>query len=345
MKGLLLFTLLFSLTSTESFSAKNPDSHIRKSLSSEKQKLSRISKEIAKVEGELEKLNKKIIRLGSSKNSLEKSLYELKKELLTSMTNLNHGKLEVKGLLTSIAVNTMGNDEGPAQIMAQKILVKELKGRLAKYNRQILETKKQQKRLNELEQDYKIYETKERMLLETIANLEESKRAQAEEYIQTKNNYQKVLKKWEGLKVKRTKNKKGESLRQELGVFLPPLEHHTSIDFKKKGVTFLFKGRQPVLSPRPGKVIHRGQLSTYGNVVMIDHGQETISVCLGDFDPKIVKGATVKKGQVLGYTLDKKRGTPSKLYFEVRKKDKAQATIHLLDDKALARAASWKENS
>lgn len=345
MKKFVLFTLLFSLFAAPVYSAKNPDRHIRKSLRAEKAKLSKITKGIAKVEGELEKLNKKIIRLGSSKNTLEKSLYELKKGLLASMANLNQGKIEVKGLLTSIAVNTMGDNEGPAQIMAQKILIKELRGRLAKYNRQIKETKKQQVRLNELEQDFKIYETKERMLLETIANLEETKREQAKEYIQTKNNYQKVLKKWEGLKVKRTKNKKGSSLRQKLGVFLPPLEKHTSMDFRKKGVTFLFKGRQPVLSPRAGKVIHRGQLSTYGNVVMIDHGQETISVCLGDFNPKIVKGAAVKKGQVLGYTLEKKRGTPGKLYFEVRKKDKAQATIHLLDDKALASAATWKENS
>ncbi len=345
MKKLILSVFIALLISPCSFAAKNSDRLIKRSLHQEKSKLDRITKDIAQVERKLEKLNKKVIRLGSSKNSLEKSLYELKKKLLVSMANLNKGKKEVTGLLTSMAVNSMGENKGPAQIMAEKILLKELKSRLSRYNKQIKQTKIQQDRLSSLEQDFKLYESKERMLLETIANLEESKRTQAEKYIQTKNDYQKVLKKWEGLKVKRTKNKKGAELRKSLGVFLPPLENHTSMDFRKKGVTFLFNGKQPVMSPRAGKVIHKGQLSTYGNVVMIDHGQETISVCLGDFDPKITKGASVKKGQVLGYTQAKKRGTPGKLYFEVRKKDKAQATIHLLDDKALARAATLKQNS
>ena len=183
------------------------------------------------------------------------------------------------------------------------------------------------------------------MLLETIANLEETKRLQAQKYIQSKGNYQKALKKWESHKVKKTKNKKGTKLRNRLGVFSPPLESHASMDFRKKGVTFLFGKKQPVRAARAGKVIHKGELSTFGNVVMIDHGKETISVCLGDFNPKLAKGSFVKEGDILGYTMIKKRGSPGKLYFEVRQKDKAQATIHLLDEQALANAGSINTKS
>ncbi len=88
------------------------------------------------------------------------------------------------------------------------------------------------------------------------------------------------------------------------------------------------------MASRAGKVIHSGALSTYGNVLMIDHGKDTISVCLGDFKARVPKGKRVKSGDVIGYTLKPTR-KDSKLYFEVRVKDKAQATIHLLDEKSL----------
>ena len=341
-----LLTAVFLLSLTFQGQAAKSNTHgLRKSLQQEKRKLGSISKNIEKVESKLEGLNKKILRLGSSKTSLENSIYELKKSLLASMANLTRGKQEVKGLLTSIAVNNLGEEQDSAALLSNKILKKELKKRLVKYNKQIQATKKQQNRLAQVEQDFKLYETKEKMLLETIANLEETKRLEAQKYIQSKNNYQEALQKWESHKVKKTKNEKGDKLRSLLGIFSPPLESHTSMDFRKKGVTFLFSKKQPVRAARAGKVIHKGELSTFGNVVMIDHGKETISVCLGDFDPKLTKGSFVKEGDVLGYTLIKKRGSPGKLYFEVRQKDKAQPTIHLLDEQALASAGSVNKKS
>lgn len=341
-----VFAAIILLTfSLHSGAAKSSSHSLRKSLGQEKKKLQKISKSIESVEQKLEGLNKRILRLGSSKSSLEKTIYELKKSLLNSLANLTRGKQEVKSLLTSIAVNTIGEEQDSATLLSNKILKNELKKRLVTYNRQIQATKKQQVRLSQVDQDFKVYETKERMLLETIANLEETKRQQAQKYIQSKSDYQKALKRWESHKVKRTKNKKGNGLRKQLGVFTPPLENHSSLDFRKKGVTFLFSERQPVRAARAGKVIHKGELSTFGNVVMIDHGKETISVCLGDFDPKLNKGSYVKEGDILGYTTIKKRGNPGKLYFEVRQKDKAQATIHLLDEKALASAGSPSKKS
>ncbi|MCF8060684.1 MAG: peptidoglycan DD-metalloendopeptidase family protein [Bacteriovoracaceae bacterium] len=336
------FALVFSLSL---FAAKSSPTKVRKNLLEEKAKLSSITKNIAAVESQLESINNKVLKLGSSKRNLEESIFKLKKDLLSSMANLNGGKKEIKSLLTSIAVNTIQEEEGPAFLLSKKILISTLKKKLLAYNGQITATEKQQQRLSQVEQDLKLYETKEKMLLDTIADLEESKKQEAEKYIQTKNDYQKTLRAWEEVKVSRTKNKEGLGLREKLGVFQPPLESHTSLDFKKKGVTFLFRERQPVRSPRAGKVIHKGELSTYGKVVMIDHGNETISICLGDFSPQVQKGTSVNQGDILGYTKVKTRGNPSKLYFEVRQKDKAQATIHLLDEKALASAGSLRRKS
>lgn len=342
LKKVIIFFLLVGSLGLQA--AKSSPNKVRKNLREEKAKLSSISKNIATVESQLEGLNRKVLKIGSSKRTLEENIFTSKKDLLTSMANLNGGKKEIKNLLTSIAVNTIQEEEGPAFLISKKILISALKKKLRAYNGQITATKKQQVRLAQIEQDFKLYESKERMLLDTIADLEETKRQEAQKYIQSKNDYQKTLRVWEKVKVGRTKNKKGSSLRKKLGIFQPPLESHTSVDFKKKGVTFLFRKKQPVRSPRGGKVIHNGELSTYGKVIMIDHGNETISICLGDFNPKIQKGASVKQGDILGYTKIKKKGT-SKLYFEVRQKDKAQTTIHLLDEKALASAGSLRRKS
>ena len=253
------------------------------------------------------------------------------------MANLSSGKSEMRKVLTTIAVNTLEGETGPESLLTKKILIGSLKKRLKEYNLQIKETQEQQEKLNRVESQFKLHESKEQMLLQTIANLEESKRLQAQSYMESKKRYQGFLSSWQNIKVKRTNKKSGNSLREKLGTFFPPLEKHTRLDFRKKGVTFLFDERQPVKAGRGGKVIHKGSLSTYGNVIMIDHGNETISVCLGDFLPKVEKGMSVKAGDVLGYT-KKTRGKQGKLYFEVREKDKAQPTIHLLDDKALASA-------
>ncbi len=333
---LLFILFLFSFAVS---AAKMSPKSVRRSLKQEKKNLQSITKAIESIEKKLERSNQEVLKMTSGKSSLERDIFVLKKTLLTSLANLNLGKKEIRHLLTSIAVNTFEEDEGPASLLSRKILVRELKTKLKNYNEQIRITKKRQVRLNDIEREIKLFETKERMLLETIANLEESKRLQAQSYVETKKRYQSSLQKWQKIKVAKTKKKGSKKLRSQLGVFQPPLEKHTSMDFRKKGVTFLFNESQPVRAARSGKIVHIGSLSAYGNVVMLDHGNETFSVCLGDFKPRLKKGASVNKGQVLGYTPNKN----GKLYFEVRRGDKAQPTIHLLDEGALAMSEKKKK--
>lgn len=344
MKRLVIVSLLTLTTLVPTFGAKKSTLSTNQTLKAEQKKLNTITKKISSIEKQLEDSNLKVLKLGKMKLKLEGNLYTLKKELLTSMAQLTTGKQQLKGLLTSIAVNTV-EEEGPGSIMATRILKNELTKRLEKYNKSIKETQAQQNRLSKVEQDFKFYETKERMLLEAIANLEDLKKAEAASYMQVKNNVEETRKKLQTLRLKSEKNKKGMELRELIGVFEPPIESFTSMDYKKKGVTFLFNERQPVKAVRPGKVMHSGTLSTFGNVVMIDHGEEVISLCLGDFKPQLKKGDFVKKGDVLGYVHQPRTQKPGKVYFEVRKKNKAQETIHLLDEQALASANKTSRKS
>ena len=91
----------------------------------------------------------------------------------------------------------------------------------------------------------------------------------------------------------------------------------------------IFRKSQPVYTTKPGKVIYSGTLSTFGNVVVIDHGKEMRSVILGDFKVDVKKGAKVQIGQVLGYAR-LRSGEEGKVYFEVRKKNKVYKTINLI---------------
>src|SRR5690606_22476463 len=81
-----------------------------------------------------------------------------------------------------------------------------------------------------------------------------------------------------------------------------------------------------------GTVVYVGGLSTYGNVVMIDHGNDTRTVVLGPFTPATEKGRKVRAGDKIG-----SMASAGRLYFEVRKQNVAQDTLPLVDKGALAR--------
>ncbi|MCY4523380.1 MAG: peptidoglycan DD-metalloendopeptidase family protein, partial [Halobacteriovoraceae bacterium] len=82
--------------------------------------------------------------------------------------------------------------------------------------------------------------------------------------------------------------------------------------------------------------VYSGELASYGNIVMIDHGKGTRSVILGDFDPMVKKGMDVAKGDGLGKTKKIQKDGFGNIYFEVRKDDNIQNTILLMNKELLA---------
>ncbi len=109
--------------------------------------------------------------------------------------------------------------------------------------------------------------------------------------------------------------------------FTSPLASFSSAMASEKGVTFKFEKLQPIRAPRNGRVIYNGELANYGKVLMIDHGDDIRTVMLGKFQSALEKNATVDTGDILGHTEER----TDSLYFEVRKKNVAQKTIHWMD--------------
>lgn len=109
--------------------------------------------------------------------------------------------------------------------------------------------------------------------------------------------------------------------------FSSPLSSFSQALASEKGVTYKFDKLQPIRAPRQGRVIYNGELANYGKVLMLDHGDDIRSVMLGKFQSNLEKNASVSVGDVLGHTDER----TDSLYFEVRKKNIAQKTIHWMD--------------
>lgn len=112
--------------------------------------------------------------------------------------------------------------------------------------------------------------------------------------------------------------------------FKRPVDDFTTYTSSKKGVTFKYQSIQPVKAVAGGKVVYAGDLASYGQVVLIDHGNDLRTVLLGKMNIKVKKNDAVKDGDILAYTQSDSEEAQN-LYFEVRKKNTAQNTILWLD--------------
>ena len=103
------------------------------------------------------------------------------------------------------------------------------------------------------------------------------------------------------------------------GAFSLPLARYTSLDRNDRGITLRFEGARPIRSTGDGRISYVGGLSTYGNVIMIDHGGGTRSVLLGFFEARVEKGQRVRRDEDIALSDD--RGGGGQVYFELRKGD------------------------
>jgi len=118
--------------------------------------------------------------------------------------------------------------------------------------------------------------------------------------------------------------------------FKNPVEDFSTYTASAKGVTFKYSSIQPVKAVGSGKVVFAGDLASYGQVVLIDHGSDLRTVLLGKMDIKVKKHDTVNDGDVLAHTQNDSKDDQN-LYFEVRKKNTAQNTILWLEQKGVSK--------
>ncbi|WP_408097443.1 murein hydrolase activator EnvC family protein [Peredibacter sp. HCB2-198] len=119
-------------------------------------------------------------------------------------------------------------------------------------------------------------------------------------------------------------------------IFHRPVDDYLSFTASPKGVTFKYQSAQPVKAVGGGKVVFAGDLAAYGQVVLIDHGNDLRTVLLGKMNVRVKKNDSVQDGDILAYTLNDTQ-EPQNLYFEVRKKNTAQNTILWLEQTGVSK--------
>jgi septal ring factor EnvC (AmiA/AmiB activator) len=185
-------------------------------------------------------------------------------------------------------------------------------------------------KLTVLQKRYDLIVQTENDLNQLLGNLELRKRKLAENYFETQEKKEKLSIKLNRIRTQLQLKKNIPKINLSDESFSSPLEDYFDVSFKDKGLTFKFKGLNQIFASKKGRVVYTGSLSTYGNVLMIDHGNNTRSVILGDLEITVKKGEEVKKGAIIGHT----KGDTSKegnLYFEVRNKNIVQNTISLME--------------
>lgn len=110
-------------------------------------------------------------------------------------------------------------------------------------------------------------------------------------------------------------------------------EQHDGIDLAAPSGT-------PVKTARAGKVLYAGEQKGYGLIVIIDHGDDLITLYAHNRDLRVKSGQRVRDGQVVATVGESGRTSGPHLHFEVRQRGIAVDPLKFLGappDRALGR--------
>jgi murein DD-endopeptidase MepM/ murein hydrolase activator NlpD len=329
-----------------------------------------LSKEVNNVEVTLGLSNKKYLKLAEERNQIEERLSMAKKNADLDSDSLKKSYSQSKSLLMGVLLNKLENTENSSDLLARKIMITKLQERMRELETMMNANKNLRQEVDRLQLSLEESMSTEKELLSVMSELENKKKELRDTLTKEKESHEQLRLKLDEEKNKFALNKKSQlmakekeklsplQITEEIKIpsqnqkinfpvatgdeFYPPLYSFQGIEYEKKGVTFNFHGKKEVRATKAGKIVYTGALANYGNVLMIDHGNDSRTVLLGQFDYLVKNGDSVKLAQVVGYTAPKINSglSEGKLYFEVRKSNLAQNTYMLIDKNSLAKYTS-----
>lgn len=308
---------------------------------------------VIKLKDGLGKSSRDIFELGAEIRSLEKKLGNKNEQYLTHLEKIkkldsfihrirekieeNKSQLDLEVEKTKLAFEQLLLNELQPQseehLLKQKILKKILLSEMETLQKYENKNRKLLSMLNTYEDQLFEMKQNEKSVYELIVNLENEKKNLSQNYLNKvaiKNELEQKLE----MELARERAYKANQRSQKVSTNFPvqlgkPLLDYVKVKNSKKGVTFTYEGVKPVLASASGEVVYSGVLSTYGNVIILDHGNDIRSVLLGDIVVKVQKGTRLGKGDLIGYT-NSDTGITKSLYYELRKKNIAQNTYKIL---------------
>lgn len=323
---IIITTILFSINA---YAAKNSVSiaNLKSNAQKVQQEVDSLAKKITSLEKDLGKKHGEYLTTIKVRQELEAKLSGAEHALQNGKQETTERIEKLRTVLKRLALQELDHNQHAATMAARRLLTEQVKIQLTSLHAVAQQADIKDEELKQLRTRIQEYIEVERRLSQLVQTMEERKKDSADAYIEAISKKSEVEEKLSALKLVKRVDRSAQ-----MGVatrFSSPVDDFLGIEYDKKGITYKFNGRRPVLAADTGKVAYSGRLSTYGNVVLIDHGDETRSVILGQFIPKLKKGQNVSRGDVIGYT--DTSVTQGKVYFEIRKGDKVLDTIALMD--------------
>lgn len=331
-----LVSLLFSLLVSNAYAAVTPTSvtALEKNIRQVHLKIDGLTKEISKLEKQLGSKHTEYLSTIKARQELDNRLVTIERDLANEKNQAKEQAVKLRSILKRLALQELDQHQSAAAMAARKMLSIQVNKQLEDIKRVMSDVQLREQELVSTRNRISSFIETEHRLYELVQTMEEQKKERADAYLAAMGEKSAVEEKLSALRLNQRRKKVTKVSKPSIETrFGSPIDDFLGVEYDKKGITYKFTGRRPVIAAETGEVAYAGRLSTYGNVVLIDHGDETRSVILGQFVPKLNKGQKVTRGDVIGYT--ENTSLQGKLYFEVRKGDKALDTIALMDQSFL----------
>lgn len=348
---------------------KESVSSMKRRLQDQEKNLKRLQFDVKEVEYSLVMNTKKYQKLVEERSKIEYQLQEAKKNLDLESEGLKRSFQQTKNILGGVILHRLDKNEKSSDLLSKKLLVEMLQKRLVDLSDLIRNNNNMKSELEKMDAEYQQSLSTEKELIQIVQEMEAKKqelleveRIEADKKVSLEKQYnearnrvsieknaenRKKLKEklqnvqlTEEIKVADTIQKSTANEAVVVGnLYQTPLKSFQDFSYQKKGITYKFSGKNEIRAPRSGNVIYTGVLSTFGNILMIDHGDNTRSVLLGHFDYYVKNGDKLDLGSLIGHTkaTNVNPDSDGKLYYEIRKNNLAQNTYQLIDKKSLSK--------
>lgn len=301
-----------------------------------KQDLAKFDQEISVLKATMNTLDQKIALQNSTYIEKIEKLKKAEETINKIQHEVLQNKEEIKaafiGLQKKIQYHALAidseNDIELEDIVKRRMILGNLGDDATELKNLLDQNKVYEDQLASLKKDAQDLTDGQNILYGLLQDLESKKTKVASNYYENLQNKQKVEAEFFKTKVETSMAKDLKNL--DLVQFLKPLDNYSRYDTSNGGVNFYVKGTQDIHALGDGRVVFVGDLASYGNVIMLDHGQDIRSVILGNFTSQVHKGDEVTKGQNIA-VLSSAAEKENKIYVEIRKREVAQnATDYLV---------------
>jgi septal ring factor EnvC (AmiA/AmiB activator) len=329
---------------------QNEVSFIQKSLDKSKISKKNLSEQLVETKSIISSFESNIESINNKKYLLEKKLENLENQIKTNKQQLNNYKNTINTMINNLLIVKIKLKQNSTLLFNKEQTTENIKN---SYLNQLLEkeinnSKNLKTQIIQLESSYETLYITVKNYNDSLEQLKKNKynynllhKNKLNQYQNINNKINQDLNKIIELK---TKEKTLNKLLQRLLIkhpdndehdsnnsiishdYILPIKSNIKVNFGEKkdgiinkGVLFEFIKNSNVISIDDGKIVYVGKLNNLGNVIIIQHNRNIVSIYCG-VNPIIQNGSNVKKGTIIATTGNEMYQPLNGIYFELRYK-------------------------